>query len=63
LHNHLQFIQTNFEKIPQCIKFLQGQNIKRSISFNKIEGLFEELKMIEAPITDKLKKEIDAVVS
>jgi hypothetical protein len=63
LHNQLQFIQTNFEKIPQCIKFLQGRNIKLSISFNKIEGLFEELKMIEAPITDKLKKKIDAVVS
>jgi hypothetical protein len=63
LHNQLQFIQTNFEKIPQCIKFLQGQNIKLSISFNKIEGLFEQLKMIETPITDKLKKKIDAVVS
>jgi predicted nuclease with TOPRIM domain len=63
LHNQLQFIQTNFEKIPQCIKFLQGENIKLSVSFNKIEGLFEELKMIKAPITDKLKKKIDAIVS
>jgi hypothetical protein len=63
LHNQLQFIQTNFEKIPPCIKFLQGQNIKLSISFNKIEGLFEELKMSKAPIMDKLKKKIDAVVS
>lgn len=63
LYDQLQLIEAHFKKIPECITFLESQNLKLTVSFSRIEELFNELNTIVDPLREKLKSKIDAVVS
>lgn len=63
LHQQLQFIEINLKKITECIKFLESQNIKVTTAFCKMQTLLNELSNIDAPISEKLKQKISAVIS
>ena len=63
LYDQLQLIEAHFKKIPECITFLESQNLKLTVSFSRIEELFNELNTIVDPLREKLKNKIDAVVS
>ena len=59
----LKFIETNFTKIAETIKYLEGQNLKLTDTFEKFQTTVNSLKNIDWQYRDLLNKKIDAILN
>lgn len=59
----IEFIATNFSKLPETITFLQTKNLKLSVAFEHFEVTLSHLQSVSWPLQNMFTEKIKSIVS